>query len=579
MLEYCLQLYRKLSDRQYCLLSAGIVFLICLPVVVLDKRPFPDVMMYYAPMMRELGAGNWSQAFYPRIPPLFILSGAPFVWLGMDGYVAAKATSSLYLALSVFPLFLLMKRVFGRPAAALSVWLMVLFPSLLSYSSTGLRESAKIFYFLVIAYGLVVFLRERKWWPPLLVCLGVAGLSLTWGGGLGVGVVAFAILLVTEMRHPQGGAKMMAFPFRTLLLTMLLAIVLAPWIAYVYRCSGYPVTDMRHSALLDRLGRPLDRLGLIGEAGMPDDAIRRVEMYAFFNWRQHWDRQLLRIGHADPDRMLSPEFLRREPTGIAHIYRSIINEIINGLGSLYLMIGIGVIIWRVRHGRWLREELLLAGLVVSCLLLMVVTIGWLNVRYVVMVAPLILGWAACGILSFGKWIRTRFSSRVWQGVQGATVIVVLVCLYNGTDRLWQYKSEKQRDEWQAVHVAADWISEEGEALVPAEQEPLHSTLINYHSGRTPVIMCENPAVAYYAGGDYFIPRGFPFNSGHLIAYCQIKQVNFIFTDKRLVSRFPILSFPHLLPEEFVILLDLRGESGNGAVLLGFAPNLRAAPRD
>jgi hypothetical protein len=155
------------------ILSSGIA-------VWLNYLPLRDVATRYAPMAEAFAEGNWDYAFHPRVPPLQVICGGIIAWLfNCNGFIALKITSAIWFTASIFMCFALFNAVDKerKMSAALAALCLAFYPYAFHMGYSGLRESAKTFLLLLIAYALVKIHKSAKSYSPF-IWLGLScGLS------------------------------------------------------------------------------------------------------------------------------------------------------------------------------------------------------------------------------------------------------------------------------------------------------------------------------------------------------------------------------------------------------------------
>jgi len=251
---------RARRDLQVCLCFFALAFGLCMPMIVLDKLPPHDVSERYAPMVRELAAGNWQAAFMPRIQPLLVLLSAPWARLGFHPFTALKLTSVLLFAAGVFPLYHLSRRVFDRNVASWTVMAYVFCAKLMQYAGDGLRETGKTTFLLLALAGLMAFFRgERRFRQALQIGAGAAFLALIRGETLVYSLAALAALLLMDssVREHQQARRRWRFPRYAATAIAVFMLLISPWVFYICQATGYPVTDVRQAVVLYQLGRGL----------------------------------------------------------------------------------------------------------------------------------------------------------------------------------------------------------------------------------------------------------------------------------------------------------------------------------
>ncbi len=244
------------SEQRFCWLFVGLAVVLCMPMILLDKLPPHDVSERYAPMVRELAAGNWDRAFMPRIQPLLVILSALPARLGLHPFTALKLTSVLLFALGVFPIFHLSKRIFNPSVARWTVFAYVFCAKLMQYAGDGLRETGKILFLLTALYGLFEFGRsQHKWRCAAWIGLGAAGMALVRGEPMFYAALALVLLLGMDTVLRRDNRFRLQVPLRALAALGIFLLLTGPWIYYQFRLIGYPVTDFRQAVIIYRVSR------------------------------------------------------------------------------------------------------------------------------------------------------------------------------------------------------------------------------------------------------------------------------------------------------------------------------------
>ncbi len=135
--------------------------LLALPLAYFADVPERDIATRYAPMAEAFAAGKWAYAFHPRIPMLYpVLCGVLVRIGGITGFTAAKIISAACFAASVFPLFSVMKRIFGEKIAAGMLLVYIVNPFMLRLAGTGLRENMKCLLLILIVHAIFLIREE-----------------------------------------------------------------------------------------------------------------------------------------------------------------------------------------------------------------------------------------------------------------------------------------------------------------------------------------------------------------------------------------------------------------------------------
>lgn len=126
-----------------------------------------DTMNRYAPMADAFAAGDWFHAFHPRFGVLYSVLTGTFAMLGFRGDQACQIVAIGFLALSAIPAWYIMRRVFDEKVAYITAALILLMPEYFVFAIDGLRDTARVFASLLMAYTFVS--NKRPW----VLALGV----------------------------------------------------------------------------------------------------------------------------------------------------------------------------------------------------------------------------------------------------------------------------------------------------------------------------------------------------------------------------------------------------------------------
>ena len=252
---YCSARFRDLVIPSLLFL---LLWILLIPCIILEDYPLPDVAMRYAPMAEAFARREWMFAFHPRITPLLpVTAGLIAAILHCGGFLACKLASSLFLSLSIFPLYAGTRRLFGRAVAAFTAVLFIACPYLLRFGYYGSRESGTIFGILLCFYAAVLFARtRRKFAPWIWFSLGETVILLSRGDMILFAAFLFGLLFLWDCFHFR-------IPFRSVLTACAVFLLILPLLCCNRRLTGYPVLDTRHAVIFrmvaDRI-TPLKRL-------------------------------------------------------------------------------------------------------------------------------------------------------------------------------------------------------------------------------------------------------------------------------------------------------------------------------
>lgn len=151
------------------LLGSVILYWLIVSAIAISVYPVlqSDTMNRYAPMADAFAAGDWFHAFHPRFGVLFSVLTGLLATLGFRGDHASQIISIGFLAFSAIPAWHIMRRVFDEKVAYITSVLLLLMPECFVYAIDGLRDTARTFAALLVAYTFVA--NKREW----VLALGV----------------------------------------------------------------------------------------------------------------------------------------------------------------------------------------------------------------------------------------------------------------------------------------------------------------------------------------------------------------------------------------------------------------------
>ena len=427
--------------------------LIAVPFAWFSDVPERDVASRYASMAEAFAAGSWTYAFHPRIPALFpAVCGVLVRIFGISGFSAAKIVSVACFVATVFPLFGIMRRFFGDRIAAGSLLVYIVNPFLLRLSSTGLRETMKCMFLVMIVHA-VLLIRDKPGSPACYLYLGAcAGCAMITRSEmiLFCGLVLFGMMVRETLErlklrrgpaeadaNADAGTKVLPLPMCTLAGTLLTAgFVFIP--AIINRAVfGIPTPEVRFLDLFEIVfGRApsLADAAVIAVLAPFAMAAAALELGAVFSGKRLkpflivvscvvaaayvaifvW--QMLRYGYR-------PESVKEFLFSFERAF--------DPLWTIPAVIGLAV---RIRGHKYTAGESLLLWFI---LIHTVIVTGQvmlfdrtltISVRYMLPVTPLGFGWSFCGIAVvaglFGRYIphvteRTALSVLLAAYVTGA----------------------------------------------------------------------------------------------------------------------------------------------------------------
>lgn len=503
--------------------------LIAVPFAWFADVPERDVACRYASMAEAFAAGSWTYAFHPRIPALFpAVCGVLVRLLGISGFSAAKVVSTACFAATVFPLFGVMRRFFGDRIAAGSLLVYIVNPFLLRLSSTGLRETMKCLFLVMIVHA-ILLIRDRPGSPARYLYLGVcAGCAMITRSEmiLFCGLVLFCMMVrethakLEQHRGPaeagadaNAGTKSLPLPLCSLAGTLLAAgFVFIP--AVVNRAVfGIPTPEVRFLGLFE---------AAFGRAPTLADAAAIAVLAPFA-----MAAAALALGTAFSGKRLKP-FLIVVSSLVAAAYIAIfvwqmlrygyrpesVKEFLfsferafDPLWTIPAVIGLAA---RIRGREYAAgESLLLAFIVIHTVIVTGQVMLFdrtltISVRYMIPVTPLGFGWTFCGIT-----VVAGLLGRYIPHVAERTALSVLLVAYVA-GALFHCFGPILKDYFEPRHKAVRLgtlrLAEYFRANRPARSRavPPPVDLMDYEGCAAPGVLFErtskNSVSAYLAGG-------------------------------------------------------------------------------
>lgn len=249
-----------------------------------------------------------------------------------------------------------------------------------------------------------------------------------------------------------------------------------------------------------------------------------------------------------------------------------IEEIFKGFYPVYLLFVVPAIFLRWRRRQWQREETLLLAFIVVYNAILLATLGWVTKRYVIIIMPLMLGWAGLGIVSFGGWLKLKLPKAGNAVIGTVAVLAVLAGLWDGSKEVRRRLTGSRRVEAESVLACSRWLREN--AVDTPGAVGLKSTLTYYQNGRLPVVCAIDPTVAMFADADFIAPRPAKCKLGQFIKACRLKRADYVIWSPRLAAVCRAMADPDNLPPQFPVLFDDRARGERGKMILRFQPGRR-----
>lgn len=151
-----------------------ILFLVTLALrasLVLTARGIANDGCSYGWLAKEIATGNLHEIFSSILPPLYPIFTAGVSYIFRDIELSARMVSCLFGSLTVFPLFFLVKKIFDRKIALVTVLFFIVHPYLFQTSGEVLTEA--LYYFFLTSIASLSWIAIQKKRKALFLVVGL----------------------------------------------------------------------------------------------------------------------------------------------------------------------------------------------------------------------------------------------------------------------------------------------------------------------------------------------------------------------------------------------------------------------
>ncbi len=482
--------------------------LLTLPMLAMAELPQRDVLFRYAPMAQAIADGDWAIAFHPRIPPLLPVLGAIVILgLGCSAFAALKLVSAASFVLTLLPLWGIFRRVFNSQIAVGGCIFYLFCSYLLRQAPTGLRESTKCFFLVLMTYAIIrIFQERRRLGSYLLFGAAAAAMGLTRDDS-----ILYAMLIGLFIAGLET-VKLRAFPWRSSLAALTALLIFCPYLLYNYAVTGFPVPGIRAV----RMVSPWLPKNSFGKLEYPQKAnatppLRPLECKAAL--------PPLKAGETPEGTAVKPAKAPSKPLPLlVHLppdeesedIPDFLSSLVKGAYFFFSLPALAIILWRIYRRRWTRAESILLALFLGhtlIILLQIIIVDhklYVSRRYLLPAVPLIFGWTAMAAWWIHRQLLHKLPPNWGKWVFAILCIAAGIGLYIDAlmPQIKMYSTSKRVLERQAAETWAEFIRNDYHgSRRPAGHK------INIHEYRTffrPTVACaEIPALGYLAGGEGF----------------------------------------------------------------------------
>ena len=471
--------------------------------------------VYYAILGKNMVSGNLKDGFSTYWPPLYPLLVGLSSLIFQDLELAGSFVSVLAGSLLVIPVYLLIRNSYGKDAAYVGASLTVVYPSLISYSTKLLTEPTYTLFFMMgILVGWTALSKGRRS-AFLLTGLAFGACYLIRPEAIGYMGLMMLLTISTGLYRKQLTIKKILC--NNLILILSFAILALPYLFYIHQETGRWTISEKFSANFG--GVPLFTLSEDKSTTLAD------RLYGGSHSTDEHSDTGLKLNPSESINLNLSEIMINSIKGLKYHYEAAIPKTFPVFFIILSAIGL------FRTG-WLQErasrESYLLLFFISTIIGYSMTIP--NPRYLVPQLPILIYWAANGIIELENWfietlkhLKSINLAKDRRIIRAFIVAVVLFTLMPGIT--YPMRGNKLDQPIEQKHAAL-WIKD--------------------HSNSVPLIMSTGPWAAFYAGGKHlYLPDD---KYSVVIEYARRKKVNYIVIDERWVPELsPGLKF--LLDEE------------------------------
>jgi len=217
-----------------------LIFIFGTPLLILTDFPQRDVVHRYIPMAEAFARGDWMYAFHPRVQMLHPTFSGIFAWLfSVNGFIGTQISGLFFYAIGIFPLFHLLKEVFGKRIAYWGIFAYVFSSRLLQLSVTGVREPHKQFVILLLTLGVILVYKYRQSLKGYIAAGIACGLTVcVRNDTILFATIIFAFCAVLDVYKNK-------LPWRSALAGLVAIVFSIPELFINYKITGYVLPGSR----------------------------------------------------------------------------------------------------------------------------------------------------------------------------------------------------------------------------------------------------------------------------------------------------------------------------------------------
>ena len=482
--------------------------------------------VYYAVMGKKLITGDFAGGMSSYWPPLYpFLVGVSSLFFS-DLEFAGRFVSVVSGALLIIPAYLLIRHLYGSTAAALGAFLVMINPDLIQSSTALMTESV---YTLVFTSGLLVgwhALGSNKTLHFLLTGLIFGAAYLLKPEA--IAFVGLLLALTMAAKLFQTNRPIGKLSVNCLLLVIGFLIFSFPYILYLHQKTGRWTISQKltNNTTLLSAGKGLLSLTddgqttkfdqLYGETYQTSDQPTPSPIQRVANER---------TASPAPVRVNQPSFAARSFDNLKIELKEIIPQIFPYLLIFLAIIGLFRRPWT---GARTASEVYLILFLSATLIGYALT--FVESRYLLPILPILLCWAANGIIEFEKWLRESAANLGIELPKQSWLIKAVISAVLALSLMPSIVRPMRVSQWEDL---------------PFEQKQAGLWIREHSASPAPLIMACGPWAAYYSGGKHLYIPNEPY--GVTLDYAKRRKVNYLIIGEQCSTTMPTLRNTSLAP--------------------------------
>ncbi len=443
--------------------------------LVLTACGIADDGVGYAWLAEEVTKGNFHKAFGAVFPPLFPIFTAGASYIFQDIEFSGRIISCLFGSLTVFPLFFLVKNIFDRKIALVTVLFFVVHPYLSQASGEVLTEA--IYYFFLTSIACLCWIAIQKRRKALFLVVGLLLLLAFLTRFEGFVLIFLVLAWIWLIKLPEIRTGIRWRLISSFFCLIVFVVGLLPCLFFVYQETG---------------------------------------RWQICNQQQHYEDIFLKSKFDDQSSLQKTGRILK--SNIPHSVSQIPFFLAKAYYPVFLLpLGFGLIGRKRLKGFKLGELFILSFILFRISVLLVV--AGINARYLYAFIPMALCWAGTGFWEIDYRLQEKFKNKSLTIGEAKIshfsiiilVVIIVICLPRGLKPIRGHRAIQKE--------AGYWLK----AYAGAGQEKI-------------IVVSPSPQEAFYAKAKWYDLEGSTYTE--IINNATLKEADFIIIDRNIDKMCP-----------------------------------------